>query len=233
MKSYKAYIFDMDGTVLNTLDDLSDALNYALGACGHRHDLTAAETGMLFGSGVTVAVSRALAYEMGYPLMDLIQIGTEEDAISPLLDSSEISRIEEVYRPYYEAHCTDKTAPYPGIPEAVRRLRSAGILTAVVSNKPDGAVQMLVKDLLDGLFDFSLGEKKGVARKPAPDMVRSCFEALGVSAEEAVYIGDSEIDLETAARGGLDCIAVTWGFRSREFLKSLGAKTLIDSPDQL
>ena len=203
--SYKAYIFDMDGTVLNTLDDLNAAMNYALKACGYRHDMTGEETRFFFGSGASVAASRALAYVSGTPLSDLLVIGTPEDTITPTLDPEEAARLENVFRPYYKVHCTDQTAPYPGIPEAIRTLREKGILTAVVSNKPDEAVQALVKDQFDGLFDFALGEKKGIARKPAPDMLETCLHILQVSPEEAVYIGDSEIDLLTAAAGGLSC----------------------------
>ena len=233
MKHYKAWLFDMDGTVLNTLDDLSAAMKYALQASGHSTDFGNEATGAFFGSGVTVAITRALAYEKGRTLEELVQVGTAEDAISPTIDQNEVSRIEIIYRPYYDSHCLDQTAPYPGIPEAIRTLRGQGILTAVVSNKPDKAVQALVEEQFEGLFDFSIGEQPGIARKPAPDMIERCLEALGVSAEETVYIGDSEIDLETAANAGLDAIAVSWGFRSRAFLEKLGADPIVDSAAEL
>ena len=233
MTDYKAWLFDMDGTVLNTLDDLCAALKYALNACGHHIDFANEATGAFFGSGVTVALTRALAYEQGVSLEELVKVGTAEDPISPMIDQDEVARIETVYRPYYNAHCLDQTAPYPGIPEAITALRQKGILTAVVSNKPDKAVQALVRDQFDGLFDFSIGEQQGIARKPAPDMINRCLEVLGVSAKEAVYIGDSEIDIETAKNAGLDCIVVSWGFRSRAFLEKLGAEPIVDTAQEM
>ena len=115
----------------------------------------------------------------------------------------------------------------------IRALRAQGRLTAVVSNKPDDAVQELVRDQFDGLFDFSIGEQKSIARKPAPDMVLRCLEVLGAAPAEAVYIGDSEIDLQTAANTGLDCIAVDWGFRPRGFLEARGADPIISRAEEL
>ncbi len=233
MKRYKAYVFDMDGTVLNTLTDLTHSLNHALEVCGHRHDYTPEITGTFFGSGITVAATRALAFEAGWPQETLVQVGSAEDPISPTVDASAAARVEEVFRPYYAIHCTDSTGPYPGIPEMIRALRAQGRLTAVVSNKPDNAVQELVRDQFDGLFDYSIGEQKGIARKPAPDMVLRCLDVLGVTPSESVYIGDSEIDLQTAANTGLDCIAVDWGFRSRAFLEACGADPIISHASEL
>jgi len=233
MKTYKAYIFDMDGTVLDTLTDLNHSLNHALEVCGHRHDYSPEITGAFFGSGITVSATRALAYEAGWPLESLVQVGSADDPISPTVDPSAVAEIEDVFRPYYAIHCTDSTGPYPGIPETIRALRARGLLTAVVSNKPDNAVQELVRDQFDGLFDYSIGEQKGIARKPSPDMVLRCLEILGVSPSESVYIGDSEIDLQTAANTGLDCIAVDWGFRSRAFLETSGATRIISRAEEL
>jgi phosphoglycolate phosphatase len=233
MKHYKAWLFDMDGTVLNTLDDLSAAMKYALQASGHSTDFGNEATGAFFGSGVTVAITRALAYEKGRTLEELVQVGTAEDAISPTIDQNEVSRIETVYRPYYDAHCLDQTAPYPGIPEAIRTLRGEGILTAVVSNKLDGAVQELVRDLFPGMFDFCLGESETIRRKPAPDMTLRCMEVLGADPETAVYVGDSEVDLQTAANTGMPCIAVDWGFRTRQFLESRGANVIVSDAEGL
>ena len=120
-------------------------------------------------------------------------------------------------------------APYPGIPELLTLLRSRGVKTAVVSNKPDPAVRKLAEEVFPGGFDFALGETPGTARKPAPDMVRRCLSEFGLSPEEAVYIGDSEVVLQTAENAGLSCILVDWGFRSREYLERQGAACIVSS----
>lgn len=231
---YKAAVFDMDGTVLNTLGDLTDAVNYAMEQTGHRHDYTEDDTRQFFGSGVTVAITRALAREAGTPMKDLLQVGTDHDTITPAVDSSEVARISAVYTPWYAAHCDIKTGPYRGIPELLSTLRNAGVKTAVVSNKPDIAVQELVKELFPGMFDLSVGEMEGVRRKPAPDMTDKALRDLGITdRKEAVYIGDSEIDMQTAASSGLDCISVDWGFRGRRFLEEQHAQTIVSEPSQI
>lgn len=231
---YTTVVFDMDGTVLNTLGDLTDSMNYALEKTGHRHDFTEDDVRQFFGSGVTVAVIRALARENGTPLAELEQVGTENDSISAGIDAAEVARIQEIYTPYYAAHCDQKTGPYVGIPEVLRALREAGIKTAVVSNKPDIAVQKLVEDLFTGLFDLSVGEMEGVRRKPAPDMTEKALRDLGVTdKKDAVYIGDSEIDMQTAVNSGLDCISVDWGFRGRKFLEDHKAKTIVSNPEEI
>lgn len=226
--SFKATVFDMDGTILDTLADLNHSLNYALEECGHRGDFPEETTKAFFGSGIRVAIKRALALEQGFPEKKLDVIGTEKEPALPIAEE-EIERIREVYSPYYQAHCNDRTGPYPGIPELLQQLRDQGIKTAVVSNKPDAAVQKLAADLFPGGFDYSLGEAPGTARKPAPDMVEKCLSEFGIGPEEAVYIGDSEIDLQTAANAGLACILVDWGFRSRNYLVNRGADVIVSS----
>ena len=231
---YTAAIFDMDGTVLNPLEDLTDAINYALNQTGHRHDYTTDLVRQFFGSGVTVAIIRALATESGIPEEELLQVGTDHDVITPAVDAAEVQRIQEIYLPYYAAHCNDKTGPYAGIPELLRQLKAAGVRTAVVSNKPDEAVQTLVKELFDGLFDLSVGEMEGVRRKPAPDMTEKALRDLGIDNKaKAVYIGDSEIDMQTAVNSGLDCISVDWGFRGRKFLEDNHAQTIVSKPAEI
>ena len=230
MEQYKAYVFDMDGTVLNTLTDLCTALNYAMGKAGHKHDYEERLVGLFFGSAVRVATTRALAVEMGCAEEDLEQVGTDHDSITPMIDGEEVDRILKIYKPFYQIHCDDETRPYEGIPELVRALGERGCRTAVVSNKPDDAVQKLNRDHFEGVFDYAIGESAAYARKPEPDMVLKALEVLGVSPEEAVYIGDTEIDLETARRCGMDCICVTWGFRTREFLAAHGAARIVDHP---
>ncbi len=232
--NYTTAVFDMDGTVLNTLGDLTDSMNYALAAAGHRHDYTEDDVRQFFGSGVTVAVIRALAREAGAAMTELEQVGTDRDAITPTVDVKEVKKIQEIYTPYYAAHCDIKTGPYDGILDVLRKLRASGIKTAVVSNKPDIAVQKLVDDLFTGMFDLSIGEMDGVRRKPAPDMTRKALRDLGTdNKKDAVYIGDSEIDMQTAVNSGLDCISVDWGFRGRSFLEEHHAKAIISRPEEL
>lgn len=242
---YKAVIFDMDGTILNTLDDLRVAINYAMGQCGHRSDWPGTAVRYLFGSGIDVAVRRALAMENGATEEDLLVIGTDPapDAAPQDLgryDGSafgvwpeDVDRVKAIYMPYYAAHCNDLTGPYAGIPETIRALREAGIKTAVVSNKPDGAVQTLANDLFPGLFDVSIGELPEIRRKPAPDMTNKAMDILGVTADEAIYVGDTEIDMLTAANVNLPCISVTWGFRSRAFLAEHGANPIIGTAQEI
>lgn len=212
-KKYSAVIFDMDGTVLNTLDDLTDALNHALKETGHDHAYTTADVRNFFGSGVTVAITRALAIEQGLASYDELEaVGQPGDKITPQIDLQEVSRIQDLYKPYYAAHCSVKTGEYDGINAMVRRLREQGIKVAVVSNKPDPAVQDLAADYFPNLFDKVIGEQPQIRRKPAPDMVQKALSDLGIAPNQAVYVGDSEIDIQTAHNSGLDCISVTWGF---------------------
>ena len=227
---YKAVIFDMDGTVLNTLDDLCDALNVAMAQAGHKADFTPEEVKYFAGGGVGTTVYRALAREKGAALEDLEPVGTpggppEDPAAAGILS---------IFRPYYAQHCNVKTGPYDGILELILRLRAAGLRTAVVSNKPDASVQELADAKFHGLFDISIGERAGIPHKPAPDMVNLALKALAIrDRSEAVYIGDSEVDMETAANSGLDCICVEWGFRGREFLTSHGASVIAATPEEV
>ncbi len=230
---YQVAVFDMDGTVLNTIEDLRDAMHVALAQRNHRHDFTVDHMRIFFGSGIRVALTRALLLESGVPEDDLEQVGSETDTLTSRVDAEEVDRLMEIFNGYYPQHCADKTGPYEGVCDAIRRIREAGIRTAVVSNKPDEAVQKLVVDFFDGLFELSVGEKEGVRRKPFPDMTEAVLQQMGVDKKDAVYIGDSEIDLQTAANSGLPCIAVAWGFRGRRFLEAHGAETIIDSTDEL
>lgn len=231
---YKAAIFDMDGTVLDTVGDLTDAVNYTMGQLGLKDDFTESDAKLFFGSGVSVALTRAFAVIKGLAEgYDLLRVGTDEDNISEHIDRELLKKAESVYKPYYSSHNDIKTCEYPGISKAVRELRAAGIMTAVVSNKPHDSVVSLSDKLFPGLFSSCLGEQPGIKRKPAPDMTEKVLKELRVPAEDAVYIGDSEIDLLTAENSGLDCIAVTWGFRGRDFLKEHGAKMIVDSTDEL
>lgn len=199
-------LFDLDGTLLNTLEDLLDATNYALRQCGYP-ERTLSELRRFVGNGAENQIRRSLP-----------------EGASP----GEVQRVLDVYKPYYTAHCRIKTRPYDGIPQALEALRKH-YPVAIVSNKPDGAVKSLCRDLFPGVF--ALGEVPGCPRKPAPDMV---FQALAViGAERGVYVGDSEVDVITAGNAGLPCVSVLWGFRDREDMDAVGAVHFCQTPLEL
>lgn len=209
--AYKLVIFDLDGTILNTLEDLADATNYALGkhGCPLR---TIEEVRRFVGNGIRKLIERA---------------------VPAGLTEREIDGVHQTFSDYYQQHCADKTCPYEGILPLLQRLRAAGCLTAVVSNKADVAVQPLCRQYYEGLFDYAVGEREGIRRKPAPDAVLEVLRRLEVDAADAIYIGDSEVDIQTAANAGLDCIVVTWGFRDRAYLESQGGRRFVDSPEEI
>ena len=230
---YKAAIFDMDGTILDTSEDLTAAMNYAMGVFGHKSDFPREDGCLFFGSGAHTAVQRALAREAGMDRARILQIGSAANRAVPGIDEDEVMRILDVYQPYYKAHNAIRTRPYPGINELLHRLRKAGVLTAVVSNKPDNSVAQLATDFFDGGFDLAIGETAGIARKPAPDMNFLILDKLGVDVRDAVYIGDTEIDFATARNTGMDLIMVGWGFRPRAELEALGVKVFADTADEV
>ncbi len=198
---YKAAIFDMDGTILNTLEDLTDSVNHTMKKHGlPTHDID--KVRFMVGNGIPTLISRA------------VPEGTSPEEEKEVLRS---------FMEYYTLHSADKTKPYPGISDLLKRLQAAGVKTAVVSNKADIAVQGLVEQYFDGLFDAAAGDREGVERKPAPDLVNLVLKQLGVRPEEAVYIGDSDVDVATAKNAGLGGVFVDFGFRSREFLIEHGA----------
>jgi phosphoglycolate phosphatase len=230
MDMYRAAIFDMDGTILNTIEDLTSALNYAMKKAGHRHNYSVEEVKQFFGSGVKVAMMRAIAYEEGMSEEELVKVGTADSSVK---ESDEIDDIQKIFRPYYKEHCKIKTGPYEGILSLLMTLRKKGVKLAVVSNKQNDAVMELVKDQFEGYFDFVIGEKEGVRRKPAPDMIESCLAELHVNKEEAVYIGDSEIDIQSAKNAKMDCVSVSWGFRKRAFLEQYENIHIVDTVEEL
>lgn len=208
---YKLAVFDMDGTILNTIDDLADSLNFVLKKCGYR-ERTFDEVLSFVGNGLRALIQKGLPD------------GESDETIDAVLAE---------FKKYYAVHCKDKTRPYDGVIELITDLRGAGCFTAVVSNKADDAVQQLCRDYFDGLFDFAIGERSGISRKPAPDSVNEVLSKLDVDRNDAVYIGDSEIDIKTASNSGMDAIIVEWGFREREFLMENGAKTIVSTPDEV
>lgn len=208
---YELAIFDMDGTILNTLEDLTDSLNASLTHFGYP-TRTLEEVRCFVGNG----------------LMKLM-----ERAVPANTSTSDIQKVFAYFFQYYQEHCAIKTRPYDTITKTIETIREKGIKTAVVSNKADVAVQELCLQYFPGLFDFAIGEKEGNKRKPAPDAVNETLEVLGFQKEQAVYIGDSDVDLATAKNANLDCIAVAWGFRDEAFLKEHGATCIIKKPEDL
>ena len=206
-------IFDLDGTVLDTLDDLAASVNAALSA----HSLPTLPTDVIcgyIGNGIRLLIERS------------VPAGTPKELTDEVF---------AFFKTHYKVHCADKTRPYDGIPELLAALRDAGCRTAVVSNKADFAVKDLCERYFPGLFDAAVGENEaaGVRKKPAPDSVNAILADLAVERSAAVYVGDSDVDIETAKNAGLPCLSVTWGFRSREFLLKHGASVLLDTPEQL
>ncbi len=208
---YKTVIFDMDGTILNTLEDLADALNYALK-----------------NNGFPVRQLKETRTFMGNGIMNFIRKGAPEGT-----DSGILEKIKKDIDSYYSVHCADRTRPYPGIPELLTALRKKGYRTAVVSNKEDYAVQKLCSRYFDGLFDAYAGERRGIRRKPAPDTVNEVLRKFRCRREEAVYIGDSEVDIQTAENADMDSLIVDWGYRDRDFLKAHGAGKLFSDTESL
>ncbi len=203
---YKLAIFDLDGTLLDTLTDLMNSTNFALRQHGLR-ERTYDEIRAKVGHGIKNLIDRA------------VPEGTPEDVTAEVF---------QCFREHYRVHCADVTAPYPGVNELLTKLRAAGVRIGVISNKADPAVQDLMKVYFEGLVDIARGELPGVPKKPAPDGVWKMIEEFGVDRSEAVYIGDSEVDVETALNSGLDEITVTWGFRDRDVLEAAGATVFAD-----
>lgn len=209
MKDVQLVIFDMDGTTLDTLQDLVNAVNHTLVEFGYP-ERPKSELVHYFGNG-----SRWV-WE---------NIFGDDDAI--------IDKVLPVYNAYYKEHCAIETKPYDGILDLLKTLRAKGVKTAVVSNKPDFAVQPLWQQHFPGLFDFACGERQGIRRKPYPD---SCFEVLkklNIPKEKAIYVGDSEVDVKTGLNADMPCIAVTWGFRTVPELKAAGAIVIVDTTEEL
>lgn len=206
----KAIVFDLDGTLLDTLDDLWLSVNYTMDKLGFPHRDRREVRGFL-GSGVRVLVEKSLPED---------KKDMTDDCLS-------------VFKAYYDVHKDDNTRPYDGVIDMLKAVRAAGLKSAIVSNKYDAAVQQLKNVTFNGLVDFAVGEGNGIKTKPAPDGVLLALKNLGVSKDEAVYVGDSEVDLKTAENSGLKCVAVTWGFRDRDFLIECGAKNVIDATCEL
>lgn len=209
--AYQAVIFDLDGTLLDTLGDLTDALNFALAAHAlpqHRE----AEVRAWLGNGIRRLVESALPQ------------GT---------DAALAEAVFSAFKQRYGEHYLDRTVPYPGMVALCDALQARGVKTALVTNKADFVAQRIYAALFAGVIPVAIGEQPGFAKKPAPDMVDEALRRLGCTRAQAVYVGDSEVDLQTARNSGLPCILVDWGFRDRAFLETLGNDVIVSSADAL
>ena len=209
--SYKAVLFDMDGTLLDTLEDLRDSTNHVLRQMGYP-ERSLEEMRRFVGNGAEKQIRRA------------VPEGTSEEKIMETLAA---------YRAYYQDHCQIKTRVYDGLLDMLSELKAKGIKLAVVSNKPDSAVQKLSREYFGDRMDFAVGPSDGVRCKPYPDMAEEALKALGVEKKDAVFVGDSEVDVQTGLNAGLDVIAVSWGFRSREVVIEAGAKMIADDASEM
>ena len=205
---YQLAIFDLDGTLLDTLEDLADSANYIMHSFGHP-ERTISEIRSFVGNGIRKLIERSAPKD------------------TPV---EEVDRMLEQFKVYYGEHCADKTKPYDGIIELLQKLQKQGIKLAVVSNKADYAVKALCEQYFCGYFDEAVGEREGIARKPAPDTVYEVLKNLQIDKSQAVYIGDSEVDVQTAKNAEMDCIAVDWGFRDVDVLKAAGAEVIVSTP---
>lgn len=204
-------VFDLDGTLLDTLEDLADSTNYALARYGFP-TRTLEEVRCFVGNGVRKLIERALPGGAG---------------------NARFEEVLDCFKRYYVGHCKVKTGLYPGIPDLLLQLKAGGYKVGIVSNKLQGGVDELYHYYFSDTVQVAVGERPGVRRKPAPDMVELALHALGARKEEAVYVGDSDVDVATAAAAGLPCISVLWGFRDRDFLLRHGAACLVETPMEI
>ena len=204
-------IFDLDGTLLNTLDDLADAVNHTLGEYG-------------FPVQSTEHVRRSVGNGAANLMRQCVPGGADHPDFEECLAS---------YKNYYKENLLIKTRPYDGIPELLTALRRRGIRIAVLSNKPDDAVKALVREIFGPEISAAAGESEQNRRKPSPDGVFRILTELHVTAGQAIYVGDSDVDVKTAHNAGLKAVGVTWGFRGRGVLEAAGADYIIDRPEDL
>ena len=211
MKDFDTYIFDLDGTLLSSLEDLAASTNYALRWAG-MPERTLEEVRMFVGNGIKLLMERAIP------------------------DGQQNPRFEEVYakfREHYLKHNLDRTHPYDGVLELLAELKRRGKKLAIVSNKFYAATQDLAHHFFTDTIEVAIGERENIRKKPAPDTVLEALRQLGASKDGAVYIGDSDVDVMTAKNSGLPCISVLWGFRDKEFLIEHGATLFVETPHDI
>ena len=211
MKRYDTVIFDLDGTLLNTLEDLTDAVNYVMKEYQYPQR-TIEEVRRFVGNGI-----RRLM----------------EQAVPENVSEAEFERAFEDFKRYYTEHCQIKTCAYDGIMPLLKCLYKGGYAMAIVSNKNHGAVCELNDLYFKQYIETAIGQKDGIRKKPAPDTVLQALKELGKDKETAIYVGDSEVDFATAKNTGMDCVLVTWGFRTMEELSEFQPTAFIDLPEQL
>lgn len=211
MKRITTIIWDLDGTLLNTLEDLTDSVNYMLSI--HNYPQRSIEEIRSFvGNGLAKLTERALP-----------------DTVTP----EEYNTCLSEFKAYYKMHMQDKTGPYEGILDVLKTLQTKGYHMAVVSNKADAAVKELIPIYFGDLLPVAIGDMEGREKKPAPDSVYEAMKQLGVTKEECIYIGDSDVDVNTAKNSGIPGIAVLWGFRTKEQLEAVGATMFAETPEDL
>ena len=210
---YNTVIFDLDGTLLDTLEDLFVATNLAIKSVGAPLR-TKAEVRKMIGNGAIKLIERALG----------------DNATPTAVDNA-----VQAFTKYYKEHCEDFTKPYDGVMQLLATLKDKGVKIGIVSNKPNYAVQILAKNYFGDLVDVAIGEdeKNGVRKKPAPDSVIKSIDLLGGKQNSSIYVGDSEVDIQTAKNAGIPCLSCTWGFKDREFLIENGATILVDKPIEM
>lgn len=207
---YNTVIYDLDGTLLYTLEDLKNSVNHALDLYGYPHR-TLDEIRMFIGNGVAVLMKRSAPENC---------------------PKEQIDKMLEIFRPHYLEHMYDTTGPYDGVIKMMTEIHNAGIKSAIVSNKLDDAVKQLDNMFFKGLTEIAIGAPSN-AKKPDPTSVLICINDLGSSVSDSVYIGDTDIDIQTAHNAGLKCIGVSWGFRGKKFLEEHNCDYIIDTPDEL
>ena len=210
-KTIRNIVWDMDGTLMDSLQDLMLAVNHALGKYG-MPERTLEQVRRSVGNGVRRLVVLSVPGGEGNPLFQAVF---------------------DEFRSWYLLHCEDQTAPYDGIPELLHELRTHGYRMAIVSNKIQEGIDELHSRWFSDTIDVAIGERPGIARKPAADMVRLALHEMGAGPGDSVYIGDSDVDLATARNSGLPCISVLWGFRTREELTEAGADVFAGKPQEI
>ena len=208
---YNCVVFDLDGTLLDTLGDLRDSVNYAL-LKNSLPQRTTEEIRSFVGNGIRLLIERAVPQNTFIDLVD---------------------KCFDDFKAHYKDNSANLTKAYDGINELLFELKNRGVKLAVVSNKADFAVKTLVETYFPDVFDCAVGEKEGVKRKPAPDTVFAVINELNVNEKDVIYIGDSEVDIETSKNADIPCICVTWGFRDKEVLEKLCPEYIVDSPEKI
>ncbi len=207
----KMVIFDLDGTLLDTLDDLCNSVNYSL-RTNNFPERSLEEVRTFVGNGIRLLIERS------------VPEGTSKELIDKTF---------ECFKTYYAVHCNDKTKTYPGVMDMLKELKKNGYKIAVLSNKAQYAVTKLCDIYFNNLLDDAVGARENVAKKPSPDALYICAENNNINLNNVIYVGDSDVDVATANNAGVKGIAVTWGFRSRELLIKCGAENLADNTDEL